>query len=562
MSMFSFSEEDLLTSMTSLVHPSCTLLIAVADKPNSSRKFHDEVKVSADLPVLLAELSMVRPQTSSSSSKGQGQLSLDSLKLKISRFSSELSDLPDSETWNLTNPSQTTPPLPGLLTTLLQHECHGDGGVSSAIDHEESQKTPTRISQLSDDDLEHSWTSPLLGHGEVRSAHARAKQARYRKDAQEATLKENIEEILQLMKEKDVRLGEFMTWIFNPKNKQGRVSHHEFFVFENEVSQILDWWMCSRAAKEEITSWAEDYIADVLSKEAKMVTGSTYTYSLRTGNPRAIILDNWLLNPTGKPNSWVEVDLVQEHLNFWIKSFYKAHGSNASWDWLKLISPCVDVLRELARNFHGMLGADQGTRHAEPQLAKDIESLMKYISEHDVYKIRKGRTLDDDEPPAKDVITAGFHSLTMGAKNPLSEYNDAFARLQRRRRMKSVAEMKKNLNVNVEPPLQEQVPTTQETLNRFPADPDSTARVAFTNPTTDMASEDNPFVTDPLTFELAEDEGMEALGEVELILEDLENGQVEELFPVFVEGDVALDMDEVADEEMSDDDSGCGSDDD
>ncbi|KAF9564044.1 hypothetical protein CPC08DRAFT_760432 [Agrocybe pediades] len=209
---------------------------------------------------------------------------------------------------------------------------------------------------------------------------------------------------------------------------------------------------------------------------------------------RAIILDNWLLNPTGKPNSWVEVDLVQEHLNFWIKSFYKAHGSNASWDWLKMISPCVDVLRELARNFHGMLGADQGTRHAEPQLAKDIESLMKYLSEHDVYKIRKGRTLDDDEPPAKDVITAGFHSLTMGAKNPLSEYNDAFARLKRRRRM------------------------------NFPADPDSTARVAFTNPTTDMASEDNPFVTDPLTFELAEDEGMEAQGEVELILEDLENG--------------------------------------
>jgi len=32
-----------------------------------------------------------------------------------------------------------------------------------------------------------------------------------------------------------------------------------------------------------------------------------------------IILNNWLLNPTGDPNSWVELDLVQEHLNFWIK---------------------------------------------------------------------------------------------------------------------------------------------------------------------------------------------------------------------------------------------------
>jgi len=25
------------------------------------------------------------------------------------------------------------------------------------------------------------------------------------------------------------------------------------------------------------------------------------------------------LNPTGHPNSWVEIDLMQEHLNYWIK---------------------------------------------------------------------------------------------------------------------------------------------------------------------------------------------------------------------------------------------------
>ena len=32
------------------------------------------------------------------------------------------------------------------------------------------------------------------------------------------------------------------------------------------------------------------------------------------------MLKNWLLNPTGKEDSFVEVDLVQEHLNFWIKA--------------------------------------------------------------------------------------------------------------------------------------------------------------------------------------------------------------------------------------------------
>ncbi|KAG8752859.1 hypothetical protein FRC11_007946 [Ceratobasidium sp. 423] len=38
---------------------------------------------------------------------------------------------------------------------------------------------------------------------------------------------------------------------------------------------------------------------------------------------RDIILNNWLLNPTGNPNSHVELDLIQEHLIFWIKTMYR-----------------------------------------------------------------------------------------------------------------------------------------------------------------------------------------------------------------------------------------------
>jgi hypothetical protein len=34
---------------------------------------------------------------------------------------------------------------------------------------------------------------------------------------------------------------------------------------------------------------------------------------------RDIVLKNWLLDPSGLPNSFVEMDLVQEHLNLRIK---------------------------------------------------------------------------------------------------------------------------------------------------------------------------------------------------------------------------------------------------
>jgi hypothetical protein len=37
---------------------------------------------------------------------------------------------------------------------------------------------------------------------------------------------------------------------------------------------------------------------------------------------RKVVMQNWILNPTGKPYGGVAIDLVQEHLNFWIKVIY------------------------------------------------------------------------------------------------------------------------------------------------------------------------------------------------------------------------------------------------
>ena len=63
---------------------------------------------------------------------------------------------------------------------------------------------------------------------------------------------------------------------------------------------------------------------------------------------------------------------------------------------------------------------------------------MDSLHENEVYHIKKGRTLDDDDGPVKDVITAGLESLCEGTKNPISEYNNIFTRLQTRRKMKPV----------------------------------------------------------------------------------------------------------------------------
>ncbi|KAL1740171.1 hypothetical protein HDZ31DRAFT_48030 [Schizophyllum fasciatum] len=150
-----------------------------------------------------------------------------------------------------------------------------------------------------------------------------------------------------------------------------------------------------------------------------------------------IVTDNWLVNPTGKKNAFVEVDLMQEHLNFWIKIFYRAHGSNLSWEWLGTVAPCANVLRQLAKSVNNVLGApSQGTRHAPADLSIDLAELMKSLDDHNVYRVTVGRVLDDDDAPAKDIVAVGLQGLTDtgGTTSPLDEYNSFFCRLQRRRR--------------------------------------------------------------------------------------------------------------------------------
>ncbi|KAF9556358.1 hypothetical protein CPC08DRAFT_778467, partial [Agrocybe pediades] len=122
--------------------------------------------------------------------------------------------------------------------------------------------------------MENTWTSPLVDSREEKAAHRQRKAAQRRKKAEEARLKDKINRILDFMKKEDVRLGQFMTFIFNPDNKKGLLCYNQFFNIEGELSQILQWWACSRTGKDEVQAWTLDYVAGLLSKEAKRVTSS------------------------------------------------------------------------------------------------------------------------------------------------------------------------------------------------------------------------------------------------------------------------------------------------
>jgi len=64
---------------------------------------------------------------------------------------------------------------------------------------------------------------------------------------------------------------------------------------------------------------------------------------------RRVVLQNLLLNPKGRANTFVEIDLVQEHLNFFKQKIYKADGNAMRGTGLPWYPPCIDILRKHPR---------------------------------------------------------------------------------------------------------------------------------------------------------------------------------------------------------------------
>jgi hypothetical protein len=129
------------------------------------------------------------------------------------------------------------------------------------------------------------------------------------------------------------------------------------------------------------------------------------------------------------------------------QKIYKADGDAHSWEWLAMVSPCVDVLRSLANRINADLGAAQGKKHTVPDLKKDIDTLMESLKKHEVYVVKEGRVLDSDEMPVPDVISVGFASLTHGSTStPLGDFNAQFNKVRDRRRLMPISRLIQRLD--------------------------------------------------------------------------------------------------------------------
>ncbi|KAJ7479459.1 hypothetical protein B0H11DRAFT_2423691 [Mycena galericulata] len=115
---------------------------------------------------------------------------------------------------------------------------------------------------------------------------------------------------------------------------------------------------------------------------------------------KRFFLHNWLVNLTGRPYSFKEVDLLQEHQNFWAKIIYNAKGANRSWDWLAMITVCIFTLRDTMRTVQKTFKiTGYGERHTVPDMSKEIQTLADALAEEKIQEYVVDRPANDPTDP-------------------------------------------------------------------------------------------------------------------------------------------------------------------
>ncbi|KAF8827077.1 hypothetical protein HHX47_DHR5001104 [Lentinula edodes] len=175
------------------------------------------------------------------------------------------------------------------------------------------------------------------------------------------------------------------------------------------VVNVLKMWMIMMRTKKTMPKYA-DAIFETLGRV------TTYPEKLRK-----FFLHNWLVNVTGRPNCFKEVDLLQEHQNFWAKTIYNAKESNRSWNWLAMVTVCIFELRNAMHTVqHAFNISSLGTKHTIPDMTQDINILATALEENKIQVYIMNRPSNEFIDPVRDLldhripVNLGFVEPTVG----------------------------------------------------------------------------------------------------------------------------------------------------
>jgi hypothetical protein len=124
-----------------------------------------------------------------------------------------------------------------------------------------------------------------------------------------------------------------------------------------------------------------------------------------------VILNNWLVNLSGKADRWHELDLLQEHLNFWIKVFFNSRNSAFDSPFLQNVALNIPGFSHLCTVLESVIWISASTSyHHKPSKIADIRALAMCHEQDDIFTFHPGCT----PFKAKDVFQIGMEKLRSG----------------------------------------------------------------------------------------------------------------------------------------------------
>ncbi|KAG9092764.1 hypothetical protein FS749_015455 [Ceratobasidium sp. UAMH 11750] len=129
---------------------------------------------------------------------------------------------------------------------------------------------------------------------------------------------------------------------------------------------------------------------------------------------QSAILNNYLVNPSGLPNHWHELDLLQEHHNLWIKHVFNKKNSDFDSKFLRrAVSVNIRGFGKLRDTLLHMLGLSAvSTGRSLPDYEHDIDVLATHYRRSDLFTFKHGRF---QAFSVVDTFSRGYEKLESGA---------------------------------------------------------------------------------------------------------------------------------------------------
>ncbi|GLB45643.1 hypothetical protein LshimejAT787_2500350 [Lyophyllum shimeji] len=125
----------------------------------------------------------------------------------------------------------------------------------------------------------------------------------------------------------------------------------------------------------------------------------------------------WVINFSGKPGEWCEVDKAQEHNIKDMKVTYRSEGPNIQWEFLKKLHPAIHVIRGVTDYIEKQFGTlTRGKKHTIPKKEEDVQTLHK--SYHTSGHHKRSATISKirlKKDRAEDFASDGFKKFQSGS---------------------------------------------------------------------------------------------------------------------------------------------------